>query len=593
MPPDGYSPPHRDRAESDTVTFYVEDGTEVRTFAFSGIGDVQLRRAMVEVFREACGPDGSYRSIYSAEYMYQSVHRVLRQLATLSNPPRKPSELSIAHLAAVELHRPADYARIRTLIAQIPDISEVTRTHLRKSRRKPPPKTTQSLPVDLFRSVMAAARTDLMNARTRIRGQREVLDRWLAGPGVWDRSEKRRGELLEYVVIHGDVPRSAVNGRQMPWTESLGTVAENVSSLHLTVGELTAAAVLLVGLTGQNLAGISDLTIAHTRADGAAGGTKTAIVDVMKRRRGRRRRYMTVALSDVPDWVVGADAGRRSEDHLNTAFGVFKLLVELGEDSRRAMNTDRLLVGRAVSGVNGRHWLTGVNPKSGLQDWAETKGFVDDHGRATVAWRSLRTTFLQSHQKAVAHTPRVLVDEYLLGDRTNIEQYQKVVAGVLENQVTAARDRGLLVSLSEAEVELCRTAPAEAAAALGLPEETVKRLVSGALDTALAGCADVEHGPYDDGKRCTASFFLCLACPNARATPDHLPSQAWAQAKLMELRATMQPLVWAQRFGLVDTQLRQILERHPEAVVADALAAVSPDQRLVIDKLLRGGLDSL
>ena len=72
--------------------------------------------------------------------------------------------------------------------------------------------------------------------------------------------------------------------------------------LHLTVNDIAAFTVLLVGLTGQNRATILHAPAAHHRADGYAGGPATAVIELDKPRRGRHR-HMDVALVDLPDWV--------------------------------------------------------------------------------------------------------------------------------------------------------------------------------------------------------------------------------------------------------------------------------------------------
>jgi hypothetical protein len=79
----------------------------------------------------------------------------------------------------------------------------------------------------------------------------------------------------------------------------------------------------------------------------------------------------------------------------------------------------------------------------------------------------------------------------------------------------------------------------------------------------LAGCTGNLNSPHSRaGEPCTASFLLCLSCPNARATPAHLPVQVLTADMLTARREHMTPLDWAQRFA--DPATRQ--QRNPLSV---------------------------
>ncbi|WP_236076417.1 hypothetical protein [Streptomyces coffeae] len=84
---------------------------------------------------------------------------------------------------------------------------------------------------------------------------------------------------------------------------------------------------------------------------------------------------------------------------------------------------------------------------------------------------------------------------------------------------------------------IARANPEEAAAEAGFDAETLKRLLAGEQDTVLAGCVDHLAGPETPpGMPCTASFFACLQCDNARALPHQLPVQIAARDRLLATR---------------------------------------------------------
>jgi hypothetical protein len=105
-------------------------------------------------------------------------------------------------------------------------------------------------------------------------------------------------------------------------TGGFGRSWEIVGWAHLTGVEVTAGAVLLAILTGQNPAVIFSCPAAHHRADGRSQAPGTAILDTHKPRRGRRA-YMNLVLTGIPDWIsIPQDSQQRSSrDELHTRSG--------------------------------------------------------------------------------------------------------------------------------------------------------------------------------------------------------------------------------------------------------------------------------
>ena len=108
----------------------------------------------------------------------------------------------------------------------------------------------------------------------------------------------------------------------------------------------------------------------------------------------------------------------------------------------------------------------------------------------------------------------------------------------------------------------------------------------------LAGCTGNLNSPHSRaGEPCTASFLLCLSCPNARATPAHLPVQVLTADMLAARREQMTPLDWAQRFADPATRLGDLLARYTSAAIGDARQAATAADRDLVERFLRRELD--
>jgi hypothetical protein len=130
-----------------------------------------------------------------------------------------------------------------------------------------------------------------------------------------------------------------------------------------------------------------------------------------------------------------------------------------------------------------------------------------------VTLARLRLTSTELHQKPVAHSERTLANEYLLRNRGNITEYQRIVAKVLEEQVNQAKTRAALRTLTGEEVEQARADAKAVAARHGLDAVTLTRMIDGQLDTVMNACGDHRASPYSrPGQPCQASFMLCLGC---------------------------------------------------------------------------------
>lgn len=116
-----------------------------------------------------------------------------------------------------------------------------------------------------------------------------------------------------------------------------------VSDLH----RLGASAVLLVCLTGHNLSAIEHLPVRHQRPDGDAGDYRTALVEMIKPRRGRSHAHMTIPLQDV------VDGRRAAKASLRTPFEVLATLMDLYGSARNHAHADALFASFTRKGGKG------------------------------------------------------------------------------------------------------------------------------------------------------------------------------------------------------------------------------------------------
>jgi hypothetical protein len=250
-------------------------------------------------------------------------------------------------------------------------------------------------------------------AADRVHGNRELLGRWRDGKldPVRDHAAWRRGQILDHVDRRADVPRGP-DGRSS--AGDVGRVVDLVSALHLTMREVGALAVLFACMTGQNAGTLQRLPAGHHRADGhAPAAIGVALVDLVKPRRGRHRAHLTVPLTDLPAWLGALDLPPvevSPHAQLHTPFGLYLLALELTASSRAVLSTDRLLVYWSVArgGGHGRGlWLAGDELVPYWGRAHPVPGDGPDQPPLVLDSRRLRRTYVELHQKPVAHTEQL------------------------------------------------------------------------------------------------------------------------------------------------------------------------------------------
>jgi hypothetical protein len=199
---------------------------------------------------------------------------------------------------------------------------------------------------------------------------------------------------------------------------------------------------------------------------------------------------------------------------------------------------------------------------------------------------------IERRRHPIAHTRDTMNDTYLRGSATVATEGRRVVSAALRQQVDQARAYQQVPVFTAAFVEAARADPQSAAAEAGASVEILGEIVRGHRDTVVAACVDHLAGPETEpGRPCTASFLTCLDCRNSRALPHQLPIQVAVRDRITALRPNLDPAHWAARYGQPLTSLEEILGHYTIAQVDTARAAVTAQQRDLVEDLMTGRLD--
>jgi hypothetical protein len=604
------------------VRCYSQDGELCRDFDLSVLAlPPGLRDALVAALVARTAPGAGQTSMGSFVKSYLTLRHFDRYLQSLDTAPQQPDQIGPKHFDGFYDYRRgrglkcarADLVELRQLLLRMPGISDALAGRLAGVM----PARVITKPLESYsraelRRIAEAARQTLRAAAARIRENRELLR--LFREGTVDVSAdlhlRRRLEILDHLDRFGDVPRrtrriaGVVRHAPEVWVTLRGKVKDLVGWLNLTPEEAVAAAVLFGVMTGQNPEVILKIPAAHHRADGGVG-PGTAIVNLRKPRR-QSRAHMDFALSEVPDWIsIPEQPGQlSSRDELHTPFGLYTLVHDLTARGRHFTGGNRLLVAYWVSGggpnAPGRGWRPVPTNQAMVSQlgrlWQLKSDETDEDGNPLpmrpLRLDALRMTYIELHQQPVAHTERTAATKYLVRNHGNIDEYRKVVAETLNGEVTKARARAAIATMSPDQVAWAHAHVEQAATELGLDPTVLKRMLAGELDTVLAACTDNTHGPYSQpGEPCQASFLLCLGCECARALPRHLPIQVVVHDRLVQRREQLSAMQWAQRFAGPHARLADLLDQCDAAAVDDARASAGAAEHALADRLLNRELD--
>lgn len=159
--------------------------------------------------------------------------------------------------------------------------------------------------------------------------------------------------------------------------------------------------------------------------------------------------------------------------------------------------------------------------------------------------------------------------------------------------MAATRAVTLARVLTQADVDEAESDPAAVAGRFGVSVATLERVLSRRADTVLAGCTDFHHSPHAPaGEACPASFLACLACPNALATPGHLPVQVAVHDALTQIASAVDEPTWERRYATHLARLGDLLTSHTTPTERDdARGQLTPAEADRIRRLLTRDLD--
>ncbi|MFG2924298.1 hypothetical protein ACGFYA_22690 [Streptomyces sp. NPDC048305] len=608
QPPSDWQPPERLPADGDqtTVVFYEEQSGKSHTLDFSSFpAPLAMQRWMAVLLAARCGARGGSKRLATAKKYHWVLRRFTVVLSEAGRVPSAPGELAPEHFQILrdryEDH-PASLRMylqsLRRLMRKRDDLTEEALHDLLRTRLPAAADATQVMAYSdhEWQQIMTAVRRDVRVSRDRIRAGVRLLARFQGGQLVPGSREEALGRMLEEFATTGDLPRSE-SGVLRDEVSRLGGAMAISGMLSLTRDESTAFALLLSALTAENFGTVKMWPALHTRPDGRVSAQAVALVEESKPRRGPDREHMVAVLEDLPASLREPAESDDAEPRLfHSPLRVYQLLLELTQTARRLSGATRAFISyspKRRSAFGRDMWNTEVHVKH----WSQTRGFPSMReavagGPPVVQVRRIRQSALELKRRPVAHSRETFRDHYLKRSRTVQEQSRTVVGKALREQVAKARTAMEVPVFSPAFLDRAARDPQAAATEAGLDPEVLKRLLAGDQDTVLTGCVNHLAGPdTPPGTPCTASFFACLGCRNARALPHQLPVQIAVRDRLLAVRPNSDPATWHAKYQAAADRLEDILRHYTPAEREHARAKLSDGQNELIDDLLTGRLD--
>ena len=170
---------------------------------------------------------------------------------------------------------------------------------------------------------------------------------------------------------------------------------------------------------------------------------------------------------------------------------------------------------------------------------------------------------------------------------------QPVVMRGLHDALDDAQRRAAAL-VTAAEAEAARADPATLAARLGISQQDAEALIDGRLDTATTACLDIMHSPHpdDEGGPCTASWLICVECPNAAVAPDHIPRIVATRDALVEAAKSSAPPARVRGYARHVAAFDDLLSHVPAPELRQARAMVTPADVERATKLLSRKMDT-
>ncbi|HEY5985656.1 MAG TPA: hypothetical protein VIV12_04625 [Streptosporangiaceae bacterium] len=447
---------------------------------------------------------------------------------------------------------------------------------------------------DLRRLIPAAART-AWETEQRILAGRQLIarggdprrsGRWTFPDVVWLAA---RGELTVALL------RSSLPGSWRHWDDSLRERAAKTAGDNRggNIGQLVKAAYQHVFPHPLDLVGHFVLIALDTAAwpEGVADLTVTAV---------RSLRPGTAGVELVKNRLPGSieklarDAGPAAA-RLRDTGNLLRSLTDITSAGRARSGSDMLFVAGVVHPqwegvkVGPVAWSGRTTAGTYFAQWVMLNGLSRPMERTTrrasgeesvtlpalsKPWdpRRLRKTTLshygEHHPGEMSawrdNTLTVFQKHYVTGSvifKSKIGRLARQAAADLAEMVT--RRTGFTVLTPEAAAEV-RAETSGAAQLLRLDRVKLHQLATGGLDVdgGIAACMDLRGSPFArPGDLCrSARLGLCLACPNAVLTPDHIPGLRRFDSEIIEQhRRMLDPAAFAQRWVPIRRAVRWAL----------------------------------
>jgi len=336
--------------------------------------------------------------------------------------------------------------------------------------------------------------------------------------------------------------------------------------VYLRPVEAFAASVLLIANEGFNESVLTDLRLSASQPSAPSSPLQIYRLESRKPRRGPGRASMSFNF---------IDAGAGSTGHLITRI---LALTSCNRDLLRkaGMPSDNLILSLPWDHCKKGDWkgklrsTFATNISIAKVAFGKIANVRSDEGRLIpVSFRRLRRSQQVRSRKPAQNSQATHDNIYVLRDKQ------------VRDASIAVTEQGLSDALSHAVRQMAIKWEASV-------DREDKR-----DGTVIAECTDFNAGPYSTvGEPCSASFLLCLACKNARASRRNLPRLTTLQDALLQHRSTVSAdswrTLWQPHFDRLNALLR---ENTTEAERKLARESSTDRDRQLIDELLRGELD--
>ncbi|MFE2936959.1 hypothetical protein [Streptomyces sp. NPDC059278] len=532
-----------------------------------------LRHSLARLFAARCVPS-RWTSHHSSRYFWLPLRAFTAYLATLDTPVSDVDQLTAGVWTQWRLSRPNTrfgYRQITTVRGLLLDdsrLSPATREALARRVLKPTA-TEVSFQEAEFDAIVTTARRTFRAAHLRIADNAHHLAQWRSGTFARGSEAGLLGEALDCLARTGEAPhdtRGRQRGRVLArYVRVLGgeRPEHTWQRLFLSRMETVALGVLLLSEHGWNLSVINRLKVPQASPDAGSDGPRIYRVELEKHKRGAGRYFETRNLTDDG----AASPGRLITQALEATMFARAAVHTLSP------GTDRFLVWRSAKaplhdrpqGETGRK--SGVGVFGFGISGSTAKGWASEHGFASSPFRRGRRTVNTLRRRAPGQNSQATHDRvYTLADPQVRHAAIPVIAQAADAVVAKAHATVFAAELRE------KADPVD-------------------QPTATADCHDYDHSPHPGpGGGCSASFLMCLACPNARIHPAHHSRLAHLHHALDNLRTAIEPALWHSQWEDGHARLEHLKGQLGAAVWSRALADVSDTDRALIVLMLNGDL---